>query len=108
MKGLTIPVRSVVLATFLTLGAAAHLYASKTHITGKVFLSSGRTAHSLWVVLRQDEAETGRFLTGDDGKYYIGNQEDGTYTILVKRRERKLYSGQVTLPRDQDHDIPLP
>ncbi len=102
--------RSVQALTFtlFALIAATQIHAAGHHITGKVTASSDEPVSSVWVVLVQNEVEKGRALTGDDGKYYIGSLEKGTYTIVVKGKEKELFRGQVQLPRDQEHDVRTP
>ena len=96
---------------FLILSVATQIHAAGTQkgfITGKVMASSEKPVASVWVVIAQGKSEKGRSLTGDDGKYFIGNLKDGTYSITVKNRDRVLFRGRVELPRDRKHTVRLP
>lgn len=75
------------------------------HIKGVVTASQNRPVTSVWVTLSQNGTEKGRSLTGDDGKYYISNLDDGTYDIAVLQGNRQLYRGQVSLPLNGSHNI---
>jgi hypothetical protein len=44
-------------------------------------------------------------LTGDDGKYYIGNLAEGTYDIAVFQGKQQIYSGQINLPQNRIFNI---
>lgn len=77
------------------------------HIKGMVTASTGRPVTSVWVTVSQGGTEKGRSLTGDDGKYYISNLDDGTYDIVVLQGSRALYRGQVSLPVNSSHNISI-
>jgi hypothetical protein len=78
----------------------------KTFVTGGVYEVTGRPAVSVWVILRKDRRDW-KFLTGDDGRYFIGYIEAGRYTLTVERRGRLIYNDAISLPADQNHDIRL-
>ena len=84
--------------------------ASKDYVTGKVTTRGSGPARSVWVILYEGSTEKGRSLTGDDGRYYIGNLEKKTYTIVVRRQIAggNLMSQQVTLPANRIFQIRLP
>lgn len=75
------------------------------YIKGLVTAPTGRPLASVWVTVSQNGAEKGRSLTGDDGKYYISNLNDGAYDIVVLQGNRQLYRGQVSLPGNSSHNI---
>ena len=68
-----------------------------TYVKGSVILAK-RPLRSAWVIASQAGQEKGKSLTGDDGKYYIGNLENGVYDLVVMNGKKQIYSGQVTLP----------
>src|SRR5262252_9850923 len=70
--------------------------ATRTFVKGTV-TSAGRPARSVWVIISLNGREKGRSLTGDDGKYYIGDLDPGTYDFVVQRGDQ-LYKGRATLP----------
>ena len=83
---------------------------ASTYITGKVVRGGSNPVRSVWVILFDGDRVKGRSLTGDDGRYYIGNLENKTYTIVVRRQATggNLASQQVTLPRNRQFDIRVP
>jgi outer membrane usher protein FimD/PapC len=98
-----IPGLVLMLATGVALAPAA--YAAE--LAGTVFSASGQPVPSVWVVLTQGE-EKGRFLTGDDGKYYIGNINPGDYQMQVKRGDAVLLRSTVHVPASGNHNLRLP
>ena len=78
--------------------------ARRTFIKGTV-TSAGRPAGSVWVIVSQSGNERGRSLTGDDGRFYIGNLAAGTYDVVVQRGNRQVYKGRATLPANSAFDI---
>jgi hypothetical protein len=95
----------VLLAMVFSIAKSAQ--SSGGDITGAVKSSTGRLFNSVWVIISQDGIERGRSLTGDDGKYYISNLNEGTYDVLVLKGNRQIYKGQVNLPGDSRYDIPI-
>ena len=77
----------------------------KTYIKGVVKSSSGRLFVSVWVTISQNGVEKGRSLTGDDGKYYISNLNEGMYDIVVLQGNRQVFKERVNLPGNSRHDI---
>ena len=78
------------------------------YVTGEVYNSSGGLVASVWVILRQGNNEKGRSLTGDDGRYYIGNLNSGEYEISVEgENKRRLFSRQINLPQNRNYPIRL-
>ena len=92
--------------TLTTTAPAAQ--AAGNYITGTVYTSSGQPAASLWVRIHRDSIEKGRSLSGDDGKYYIGDLEQGTYTLTVERQGWVLFTMTVRLSENRVVDITLP
>lgn len=80
----------------------------KSDIRGTVIYSSKLPATSVWVILLKDGKQEGKFLTGDDGKYYIGNLVTGAYNLQVKKGDKVLFQKQVALPKDKVCNIQLP
>lgn len=70
-----------------------------------VVLRAGQPVRSAWVVITQGGTEKGRSLTGDDGRYYIGNLANGTYQIAVNRAGLPPFRAQITLPNDARFNI---
>lgn len=65
------------------------------YVTGRV-MSSGSPVPAVWVIISQrGGSERGRSLTGDDGRYYIDNLDDGAYDLLATKGNR-----QVIIPID--------
>jgi hypothetical protein len=101
---------------FLTAGsphlnAQSKVPSSSLYMTGRVTTSSSAPARSLWVILYDGARESGRSLTGDDGRYYIGNlQSNKAYNIVVRRQvtSSNLTSHPVSLPANKIFNIKLP
>ena len=75
-------------------------------IEGVVQSPDGGLFSSVWVIIAQNGDEKGRSLTGDDGRYYINNLNDGVYDLAVYRGDRLLKQEQVNLQADsRRHDI---
>ena len=64
----------LVLALSAVLNARAY---GGANVRGTVSQQSRGPLRSVWVIVTQNGAERGRALTGDDGRYYIGNLDDG-------------------------------
>jgi len=79
---------------------------NRTYVKGLVS-SSGRPLRSVWVVISQNARERGRSLTGDDGRYYLGNLDPGLYDIVVQNRSNQLYKGRINLPQNRTYDIAI-
>lgn len=77
-----------------------------TYVKG-VVTQSNRPARSVWVIASQSGAEKGRALTGDDGKYYIGNLYAGGYDIVVYQGKQQIYNGQIKLPENRIFNITI-
>jgi len=69
---------------------------TRTSVKGTV-TSAGKPARSVWVIISLNGREKGRSLTGDDGKYYFGDLDPGTYDFVVEKGGQ-LYKGRATLP----------
>jgi len=74
--------------------------------SGTVFGPDGQPANAVWVVLQKDGRDW-RYLTGYDGRFFIGNLRPGSYRLSVTRDGRALHSATVTLPASLPHDIRL-
>jgi hypothetical protein len=77
---------------------------NRTYLRG-VVLSGGKPARSVWVIAGQNGTEKSRSLTGDDGRYYIGNLAPGRYDVTVMSGKNQLYKGQVSLPANSTFNI---
>ena len=73
-----------------------------------VVTQSNRPVRSVWVIASQSGAEKGRALTGDDGKYYIGNLTAGAYDIAVFQGRQQIYSSQINLRENTLFNINIP
>lgn len=103
MSRATLAVGLLALVVTLTLTAEA---VNNAYMKG-VVSRGGRPVRSAWVVVTQNNIEKGRSLTGDDGKYYIGELGAGAHEIAVWQGERKVYAGQVRLPDNTLFNIQL-
>jgi hypothetical protein len=95
-------------ATLLTIvfSLAISAQPDDRYIKGVVQSPSGRPLTSVWVIVSQNGNEKGRSLTGDDGKYYISNLDDGAYDLLVYRGDKLMSKEQVHLRADsRRHDV---
>ena len=72
-----------------------------------VVTQSNRPVRSVWVIASQSGTERGRALTGDDGKYYIGNLKAGAYDLVVFQGKQQVYSGQINLPENRLFNITI-
>jgi hypothetical protein len=89
-------------------GFAASGFRPDTSVYVKgVVTQSDRPVRSVWVIASQSGTEKGRALTGDDGKYYIGNMSAGGYDIVVFQGKQQVYSGQIHLPEDRVFNISI-
>jgi hypothetical protein len=77
---------------------------ASTYVRG-VITQANKPVRSVWVITSQSGTERGRALTGDDGKYYIGNLAEGTYDIAVFQGKQQIYSGQINLPQNRIFNI---
>jgi hypothetical protein len=91
------------LATLISVSLAA-LAADGAYVKGAV-TRAGRPVRSAWVVVTQNGEEKGRSLTGDDGKYYIGDLNEGVYDVVVKQGPRDVFTGRLTLPQDRVYNV---
>lgn len=76
----------------------------RSYIKGTVTVA-GRPLVSAWVVLSQNGQEVRRFLTGDDGKYYIDKIVPGAYALTVFQGSVERFKAQVNLPKDSIYNI---
>ena len=96
-----------VLLTALVSASLPALAADEGYMKGAVTRSK-QPVRSAWVILMQNGAEKGRSLTGDDGRYYIGELAAGEYDIVVKQGARSVFTGRVRLPEDRVNNIQVP
>ena len=85
-------------------------FSASSYLTGTVTSGQSRPVRSVWVMVFDGNRLKGRSLTGDDGRYYIGGLEAGTYTVVVRRQASgsNLFSESATLPRDRVRNLRLP
>jgi hypothetical protein len=89
------------LIVIAALGFAAFGSKPETRVYVKgVVTQSNRPVRSVWVIVSQSGDEKGRALTGDDGKYYIGNLTEGAYDIAVFQGKQQVYTSQINLPQN--------
>jgi len=102
---------TLLIADQRTLCAQSKVPSSSLYMTGRVTTKSSDPARSVWVILYDGVRESGRSLTGDDGRYYIGNLlSNKTYNIVVRRQvtSSNLTSHPVSLPANKNFNIKLP
>src|SRR5882672_4426822 len=97
---------TVFLTVMILVGGLSAQQPTQIYLKGQVKLSS-KPLRSAWVIVSQSGKEKGRSLTGDDGKYYISNLDQGVYDIIVQKGKKQLYEKQVNVPTKSDYDIPL-
>jgi len=98
---------AVMIVTSTTGGAALGIQTPARGSVRGVVTKSGKPVSSVWVVVSQSGREKGRSLTGDDGKYYIGPLDNGTYDVVVMKGTSQLFKGKFTLPKDSNFPIKL-
>jgi hypothetical protein len=94
---------AVVMATAFS-GVSSAQSSTRTYLKGTV-LSPRGPVRSVWVIVGQSGRDKARSLTGDDGRYYIGNLEPGQYYVTVSNGKSQLHKGQVSLPKDRTYNI---
>ena len=82
---------------------------SDNYVTGTVTRST-KPVSNYWVIVYQSDILIGRSITGDDGKYYIGHLDKGTYTIVVRKKMKgnNLFTDDIILPDSKIYDIKIP
>ncbi|MBV8856856.1 MAG: carboxypeptidase regulatory-like domain-containing protein [Acidobacteria bacterium] len=101
-------VRTLLAATLLAMvfAIAVSAQSDDRYMEGIVQSPNGALFSSVWVIVAQNGGEKGRSLTGDDGRYYINNLNDGAYDLAVYRGNSLLKEEQVNLRADsRRHDI---
>ena len=96
----------VLVPVLALLADASAADAAGSRLVGTVYERSGAPGVSMLVEVARG-ADRWRFVTGDDGQYYLGNLPDGAYQVTVAHQGKQLYSGAVSLPREQPFDIRL-
>ena len=105
MRGLGRRARLSAVAIAIILAGVASAQSRRTFLKGTVLSPAGRPVRSVWVIAGQNGRDTARSLTGDDGRYYIGNLEPGRYDVTVSNGRTQLHKGQVSLPASGSYDI---
>ena len=80
---------------------------SATYLKG-VVTQSNKPLRSVWVIASQSGQERGRYLTGDDGKFYIGNLPAGDYDIAVWQDKQQIHSDRINLSGKKILNITIP
>ena len=96
----------VILTAFVTASAIGFQAQNATYIKG-VVTQSKKPLRSVWVITSQEGQERGRSLTGDDGKFYIGNLPLGDCEIAVWQGKQQIYIGRVSLPGNNIFNIAI-
>ena len=84
--------------------AISSAQSNRTYLKG-IVQSANKPVRSVWVVVGQNGHDRSRSLTGDDGRYYIGNLEPGRYDVTVLNGKNQLFKGQVNLPANSTFNI---
>src|SRR5580765_1263958 len=103
-------VRGTVIVIMIALLGAAAIGVqtqSPTYLKG-VVTQSNKPVRSVWVIASQYGQERGRYLTGDDGKFYIPNLSSGDGDVVVWQDKQQIYSGRFNLPGDKIFNIVIP
>ena len=92
------------------LGETKRVASLNAYISGQVVSASSKPASSVWVILNAGSSQKGISLTGDDGRYYISGLENGTYTIMVRKKTTgaNLFKGQIKLPQNRIYNVKIP
>ena len=80
---------------------------SAAYLKGAV-TQSNKPLRSVWVIVSQSGEERGRYLTGDDGKFYIGNLPAGDYDIAVWQGKQQIHSERINLSGNKILNIAIP
>lgn len=75
-------------------------------VKGTVFEANGSPAGAVWIVL-SSTGRTWRFLTGADGRYFIGGLPSGRYRLTVTRDKDEVFSADISIPTKLPLDIHL-
>jgi hypothetical protein len=94
----------IIITALLSAEAIGFHAQSVTYIKGVVTQSS-KPVRSVWVIISQSGHERGRYLTGDDGKFYVGNLPSGDCEIAVWQGKQQIYSSRVNLPGNNVFNI---
>ena len=94
----------IVAASF---AAAAIGFQSRANYVKGAVTQSAKPLRSVWVIASQSGQERGRYLTGDDGKFYIGNLPTGEFDIAVWQGKQQIYSGRISLPGNNVFNIAI-
>ena len=94
----------VIITALLSAEAIGFQSQRATYIKG-VVTQSTKPVRSVWVIISQAGQERGRYLTGDDGKFYIGNLPSGDSELAVWQGKQQIYSSRVNLPGNNVFNI---
>src|SRR3954469_710607 len=97
----------VIMMALLSAAAIGFQAQSPTYLKG-VVTQSNKPVRSVWVIASQYGQERGRYLTGDDGKFYIPNLSSGDGDVVVWQDKQQIYSGRFNLPGDKIFNILIP
>jgi hypothetical protein len=96
----------VIVTAFITASAIGFQSQKATYIKG-VVTQSKKPLRSVWVIASQAGQERGRYLTGDDGKFYISNLPSGDCDLAVWQGKQQIYSGRISLPGNNIFNITI-
>ena len=97
----------VIMIALLSAAAIGFQAQSPTYLKG-VVTQSNKPVRSVWVIASQFGQERGRYLTGDDGKFYIPNLSSGDGDVVVWKDKQQIYSGRFNIPGDKTLNIVIP
>lgn len=95
---------SLIVTACMTASAIGFQFQKPTYIKG-VVTQSKKPLRSVWVIASQTGQERGRYLTGDDGKFYISNLASGECEIAVWQGKQQIYSSRISLPSNNIFNI---
>jgi len=96
----------VIISAFLS-AEAIGFHSQRATYTKGVVTQSNKPVRSVWVIISQSGQERGRYLTGDDGKFYIGNLPSGDCDIAVWQGKQQIYSSRINLPGNNVFNIAI-
>jgi hypothetical protein len=94
----------VIITALLSAEAIGFQSPRATYIKG-VVTQSNKPVRSVWVIISQSGQERGRYLTGDDGRFYVGNLPSGDCDIAVWQGKQQIYSSRINLPGNNIFNI---
>lgn len=97
---------SMIITAVVAASAIGFQSQSANYLKG-VVTQSKKPLRSVWVIASQTGQERGRYLTGDDGKFYLGNLPAGECEIAVWQGKTQIYSGRISLPGSNIFNITI-